>query len=194
MYKKNGKRILDLIFSLLLLVLLAIPMLVIMVVIKIDSKGPVLFRQERFGLNSKKFVLYKFRTMKVESPIVSNQEFSSRDSYITKSGKVLREFSLDEIPQLFNILQGRMSFIGPRPLADTDMKVIKMREASGANKVLPGISGLAQINGRNEITDQKKAEYDAEYANNLSFVHDLKILLFTFLKVYRKEGINRQKG
>lgn len=120
-------------------------------------------------MNSREFVLFKFRTMTVSAPILANKGFNDMSQYLTTFGKFLRNTSLDEIPQVINILKGEMSFIGPRPLAETDFRVIELRKESGADLVRPGITGLAQMNGRNSLTDDEKAAFDAEYVHNISF-------------------------
>lgn len=191
MYKKYIKRLIDLLFSIILIILLLLPMVIIAVIIKLSSTGPILFKQKRYGLNSEMFTMFKFRSMTESAPILSNQSFSKIDSYVTPFGGFMRRTSLDEIPQLFNVLVGHMSFVGPRPMANTDEEVVKLRNVSGADKVRPGITGLAQVSGRNIISDRTKAKFDSEYANKLTFGLDLKILLFTFRKVISQEGINQ---
>ncbi|MGL5299886.1 sugar transferase [Weissella confusa] len=192
MYKKVVKQLFDFIFSLVLSVIGFIPMLVIAVLIKIDSKGPVLFRQVRFGKGSSAFVIFKFRTMKIGTPEVANQDFTDIDSYVTKIGKFLRKTSLDELPQLFNIIRGDMSFIGPRPLAKSDESVIEMRKKTGGDLVTPGITGYAQVNGRNSINDVEKAEYDAYYAEHLTFFMDFLIFVKTIVAVIGRKDINKE--
>jgi O-antigen biosynthesis protein WbqP len=188
---KNLKIILDEFMGFCLVIILLIPMLVIATLIKLTSEGPIFFKQERYGVHSRIFTIYKFRTMYIETPEMSNQEFKDINDFITPLGKVLRKFSLDELPQLFNILKGEMSFIGPRPLASSDIKVIKMRKQSGADEVRPGITGLAQVNGRNNILDSDKAYFDQIYVENVSFLSDCKILLKTCLNVTLAKDINR---
>ncbi|WP_259717424.1 sugar transferase [Weissella confusa] len=141
---------LDIIFAILGILIGLVPMVIVAILIKLESSGPVLFKQERYGQNSKKFLIYKFRTMRTDAPILANQNFKDMKKYISPLGAFLRKTSLDELPQLFNVLRGEMSFIGPRPLAKTDMNVIKMRQVNGGDLVRPGITGLAQVNGRNK--------------------------------------------
>lgn len=172
-YKKFVKRILDLLLAIPMFVVLLIPLTVIGLVIKLTSKGPILFKQERYGRNSKPFLLYKFRSMTNKAPVKANSEFDDIASYVTPFGMIIRRTSIDELPQLWNIIKGDMSFIGPRPLAKTDSKVLFLRKHNGADQVLPGISGLAQVNGRNNLSDEDKAAYDAKYAAHVSFRVDM---------------------
>ncbi|SYW04000.1 Uncharacterized sugar transferase EpsL [Oenococcus oeni] len=188
-YRNFFKYSLDIFFSLIMLIILFIPMLFISFFIKVDSKGPVFFKQIRFGLNSKPFIIYKFRSMVINAPVKANQDFDDIKSHLTKVGFFIRKFSIDEWPQLWNVLKGDMSIIGPRALADTDRIVLNLRKQNGADKVRPGITGLAQIHGRNNITDQKKAFFDAEYAENLSAINDLKIIFKTIVLVLGRKGI-----
>lgn len=191
MYGSFIKRIIDMVMSLVLLIVLSIFLVLIILLVRLTSKGPVFFKQIRFGKDSKKFLLYKFRTMEVNTPEIANSKFTNIDNYITPLGQYLRKTSLDELPQLLNIFKGQMSFIGPRPLADSDMRVIKLREKNGANLVRPGISGWAQVNGRNNITDDEKAQYDGEYAANITLRGDFKILVLTVVNVLKQRDINR---
>ncbi|WP_172397768.1 sugar transferase [Weissella confusa] len=193
-YKNYVKRLLDIVFSTFGLVITLIPMLVIGIVIKMTSEGTVFFRQQRFGKNSEPFTMFKFRTMATGSPIVANQDFGDMSEYVTSVGAFLRKTSLDELPQLWNVLRGEMSFVGPRPLADTDMEVIELRRANGGDCVRPGITGLAQVNGRNKLTNAVKAEFDSKYAMNLNFILEFKIVLMTLLAVVSREGINHNDG
>lgn len=191
-YQVFWKNFLDRVLAFVLIIILALPMIFIGLVVMITSKGPIFFRQVRYGKNSKRFWLYKFRTMSIEAPVLANSEFNNMGTYLTKVGKFLRMTSLDELPQLVNIIKGDMSFIGPRPLADTDYEVIQLRKSSGADQVLPGISGLAQVNGRNNISNQTKARFDAEYASNVSFINDIRILFKTFVNVFLRKNINKK--
>ncbi|TVV28272.1 sugar transferase [Weissella cibaria] len=193
MYKKYFKRFFDVAFGILFLVVVMIPGIVIAVLIKLTSKGPVFFVQDRFGQHSKKFRIYKFRTMAVGTPSVANQDFTNIDSYITPIGKILRATSLDELPQIINILHGEMSFIGPRPLASTDIEVVEIRKTSGADQVRPGITGLAQVKGRNLITNEDKARFDFEYSTNVSLWLDVTIIFRTATSVILRSGINAQE-
>lgn len=189
---KGIKAILDEFMGICLTVILLIPMIIIAILVKITSDGPIFFKQERYGIHSQQFTIYKFRTMFIETPEISNQEFKDIDNFITPLGKILRRLSLDELPQLFNIIMGDMSFIGPRPLSKSDISVVRMREKNGANQVRPGITGLAQVNGRNNILDNEKAYFDQIYAENISFFYDMKILFKTFVNVALARDINRE--
>lgn len=191
-YKKFVKRILDLLLAIPMFVVLLIPLTVIGLVIKLTSKGPILFKQERYGRNSKPFLLYKFRSMTNKAPVKANSEFDDIASYVTPFGMIIRKTSIDELPQLINIIKGDMSFIGPRPLAKTDSKVLFLRKHNGADQVLPGISGLAQVNGRNNLSDEDKAAYDVKYAAHLSFRVDMLLTVETFVSVMKRDGIFKE--
>ena len=188
---KGIKMIIDQFAALCLGIILLLPMGIIAILVKATSKGPVLFKQERYGVYSKKFIIYKFRTMYVETPELSNQEFKNLNDFLTPIGKILRHLSLDELPQIFNVVKGDMSFIGPRPLAESDLNVIKKREKNGADKVKPGITGLAQVSGRNNITDEEKADFDGIYAEKLSLDIDLNILFRTICNVLLEKDIDK---
>lgn len=190
MYERVIKRLLDVTFAILLLLVLIIPMLIIAIIVKATSKGPVLFVQERFGKNSRKFNLLKFRSMQVNAPLVSNQRFDMVQAHVTPFGKVMRELSLDELPQVLNVLLGQMSFIGPRPLAESDLRVIELRRQTGADRVKPGITGWAQVNGRNNLDDEHKAAFDKEYSDDVSFKNDVKIVVLTIVNVIARTVIN----
>lgn len=186
---KYVKRILDLIIAITLFIIFLIPMIIISILIKLDSKGPVLFKQVRTGKNGKPFNLYKFRSMAVDNDV---HDFSKQDNH-TKVGDVLRKTSLDELPQIINILKGEMSFIGPRPWI-TDYYENMTEEQRHRNDVLPGITGLAQAKGRNNITIFDKINYDLEYVQNYSFIQDVKIVFLTIKTVLSKEGADAGKG
>ena len=176
MYKKYGKRALDLILSLAAAVVLAIPMAVLAVWIKLDSPGPVFFKQRRVGLHKTHFNILKFRTMRGDTPHdVPTHLLKNPNAYITKSGAFLRRTSLDELPQIYNIIAGQMSIIGPRPALYNQYDLIEARDAVHANDVRPGLTGLAQINGRDELPIDVKARYDGEYAADITFAKDCKI-------------------
>ena len=186
------KRALDLVFSVLALIAAAIPMLIIVLVIRLDSKGSAIFTQTRIGRNGREFPCFKFRTMRADAPpSTAKKELENADEFITRSGKALRNTSLDELPQLFNILRGEMSFIGPRPLIPEETKVHALRERCGVYQLRPGISGYAQVHGRDMISDEEKAALDRYYLEHFSLWTDVKILFGTVLKVIKEEDIHQ---
>ena len=189
MYQKFFKRFFDIIFSLCGIVALGIPMLLIAIAIKADSKGPVLFKQKRIGIHKTNFNILKFRTMHADTPKdVPTAELSNPEKWITRIGKVLRKTSLDELPQLFNILSGEMSIIGPRPALWNQFDLIEERDKHGANDVRPGLTGWAQINGRDELEIEAKARLDGEYVKKISLIFDCKCFLKTIKSVIKSEG------
>lgn len=184
---KYIKRALDILFSLTLLILGLIPLLIVALIIKIDSPGEALFKQERLGLGGKTFKIYKFRSMCVGAEKTGSGVYSGKnDARVTRVGKIIRATSIDELPQLINILKGEMSFIGPRPTLT--YHPWKLEEYTDFQKrrfeVRPGVTGLAQINGRKDIPWDRRIEYDVEYVDNMSFMLDFKILLKTIVKVF----------
>lgn len=190
-YRTTIKRIFDALFGVLLLICLSPLMLVLAIWIKLDSKGPVLFKQERVGRNGKRFTIYKFRSMSDDAPHqMATSEFDTALSYITRSGQLMRKTSLDELPQLVNVVKGEMSFIGPRPLIPKEEKVLRLRHANGAESLAPGITGLAQVRGRDEVTYTQKADYDGEYASNVTLRGDFSILVETMLAVLARRGVH----
>ncbi len=190
MYKKFLKRLLDIILSAGGIAVLAIPMGIIALAIKLDSKGPVFFRQKRVGLNKEHFEILKFRTMRTDTPHdAPTHELSDPQKWITKVGKILRKTSLDEIPQLFNILKGEMSVIGPRPALWNQFDLIEERDKYGANNVKPGLTGWAQIHGRDELEIDVKAKLDGEYVEKMSLGFDCKCFLGTVVSVIKSEGV-----
>lgn len=190
MYKKFGKRLVDIILSGLALVILAIPMLVIAIIIKLDSKGPVLFWQKRVGLHKQTFMMPKFRSMYTETPAnMPTHMLSDPQKWITKSGRVLRKLSLDELPQIWSIFVGHMSVIGPRPALWNQDDLIAERDKYGANDVRPGLTGWAQINGRDELEIPVKAKLDGEYVEKLSFGFDCKCFFGTIVSVLKHDGV-----
>ncbi|MCK8604575.1 sugar transferase [Leuconostoc citreum] len=193
-YRKVVKRLLDLLLAIPMLIILLIPLIIVGIIIKLTSEGSALFIQERYGRNSKPFALYKFRSMTNKAPVKANSDFEDITSYVTPFGMFIRKTSIDELPQLWNIIKGDMSFIGPRPLAETDKKVLLLRKQNGADSVLPGISGLAQVNGRNNLSDEDKAAYDAKYAAHLSFKVDMLLTVETFVSVLKRDGVFKEKG
>ena len=191
MYKHFFKRLIDIMISFIAIIVLLIPFVLISLLILITNPGPVFFRQKRFGKNKKMFKILKFRTMKVNTPDLPTDKIKNPEQYITRIGRILRKTSLDELPQVFNIFIGQMSFIGPRPALWNQTELIKLRDRVGANDVRPGLSGWAQINGRDEIPEKKKAELDGEYVKKMSFWFDVKCFFGTFIKVFKREGIEQ---
>ncbi len=192
-YCRYVKRILDILFSLILLFFLLLPMLAIAVAVKIDSPGKAIFKQTRLGLGGRPFVCYKFRTMDQNAPpSMPAAHFFDRDRYITRVGRFLRRSSLDELPQLFNVLKGDMSLVGPRPLICEEENVHKERMDRGVYSIRPGITGMAQINGRNLLCDEEKIKSDAYYLENIKMKLDAKILFQTVFKVLKGEGISKE--
>lgn len=192
MYEHHIKRWLDVLFSLTALIALSPLFLVIAVLVKISGKGPVIFSQKRVGKGKKYFQIYKFRTMRSDTPHdVPTNDLRDSSCYITPIGKVLRKTSLDELPQLINIIKGDMALIGPRPALWNQDDLIALRDQYGANDVLPGLSGWAQVNGRDYLSRdlEKKARRDGEYARNISFRFDVKCFLLTIVKVINRQGI-----
>ena len=184
------KRIIDLILSLLGLILLSPLFLSLIIAIKFDSKGPVLFKQKRVGIHKKYFNILKFRTMLIDTPNdVPTHLLNDPDKYITKTGKFLRKTSFDELPQIINILKGEMSIIGPRPALWNQYDLIAERDKYGANNVPVGLTGLAQISGRDELSIENKAKLDGVYAKNISLKLDLKCFFGTIVCVFKKDGI-----
>ena len=189
MYREYGKRIEDVSIALAALVILGLPMLLVAAAILLTSKGPALFRQKRFGKDKKLFTVYKFRTMSTKAPKnMPTNSFTNADSYITPLGGVLRKLSIDELPQLLNVIKGDMSIVGPRPVIKTEKKLISLRQKYHANSVKPGITGWAQVNGRDDLDDQRKAEMDGEYVQQLSFLTDVKIMIKTIGAVLMMSG------
>ncbi len=187
---KYIKRFLDIILSFVAILVFMVPMVIVAVIIKIESKGPIIFKQKRIGKDRKEFFIYKFRTMRNDTPQnVPTHLLSDPKSYITKSGAFFRKTSIDELPQLFNIIKGDMSIIGPRPALWNQYDLIEQRDKVGANSCFPGLTGLAQINGRDEIEIEEKAIFDGKYANNISFLLDLKIFLLTIKAVFMAKGV-----
>lgn len=190
MYKRCVKRGIDFILSTIGILVLAFPMLVIAVIIKITDPGPVFFKQKRVGIHKGHFGLLKFRSMKMATPSdVPTHLLENPEQYITKIGGFLRKTSLDELPQLFNIWRGEMSCIGPRPALWNQFDLIEERDKYGANDVMPGLTGWAQINGRDELEIPVKAKLDGEYVEKMSFLFDVKCFFGTFKSVLKKEGI-----
>ncbi len=185
-----GKQIIDFILALIGILLLWPFFLIIAVAIRLNSKGPILFRQRRLGKNKTEFYILKFRTMRTDTPNeMPTHLLEDPDFFITKVGKFLRRTSLDELPQIINILKGEMSIVGPRPALWNQFDLIAERDKYGANDIKPGLTGWAQINGRDELEIEAKARLDGEYINNLSFSHDLKCFFLTLGNALKGTGV-----
>ena len=189
MYQFFFKRFFDVLLSLIGVIVFALPMVLISVAILIDDPGPVFFCQERVGKGKKGFRLFKFRSMKVDTPNVATHLLENPEQYISRVGGFLRRSSLDELPQLFNILLGQMSIVGPRPALYSQKDLLEERDRYGANDVLPGLTGWAQVNGRDELEISEKAKLDGEYVKRLSFFFDAKCFLKTIGCVFRGDGV-----
>ena len=184
------KRCLDFVSALGMTIVLSPVLFLICLMIKVTSPGPVFFTQRRIGKDKKEFEIYKFRTMRTDTPgDVPTHLFEDAKDYITPIGRLLRKTSLDELPQIFNVLKGEMSFIGPRPALWNQFDLTELRDQYKVHSVLPGITGWAQVNGRDEIPLKKKAKLDGEYVKNLSFGLDLKILVMTVTAVLTSSGV-----
>lgn len=184
------KRVLDFLISFFAVIILSPLLLAVSVGILISDGSPVLFRQERVGRNNKLFKIYKFRTMKRGTENVASNDLKNAESKITKFGKILRATSMDELPQLFNILNGSMSLIGPRPLIPEETEIRELRKKYNVYSVRPGITGWAQVNGRDNISIENKALLDKEYVEKQSLAFDIKIFFITIHKVLRRDGVN----
>lgn len=190
MYKRYFKRIIDLSLSLLALLFLSPLLIILIIMIKIDSVGPIMFKQERVGKDNIPFVILKFRTMMIDTPKdCPTHLLSNPDKYITKIGHYLRKSSLDELPQLINIICGEMSIVGPRPSLFNQVDLNKLRDINGSSRISPGLTGLAQISGRDELDITVKAELDGKYSNEITFFYDFKIIMRTFLRVVNRDGV-----
>ncbi|MGL5354470.1 MAG: sugar transferase [Clostridium sp.] len=183
------KRIFDFTMSLVATIVLSPVTLVVAILVKATSRGPILFRQRRIGKDNIEFEIYKFRTMLTETPNVPTHLLQDTDSFYTPIGKTLRKFSLDELPQLFNIIKGDMSIIGPRPALYSQYDLKELRTEKGIHKLMPGLSGWAQINGRDTITLESKVKYDEEYLKRQSFMFDLKIIFLTIARVLHTDVV-----
>jgi len=186
------KRLLDIALSLLAVVVLLPAFVVIVIAIRLSSKGPAVFRQERAGKHGKPFVFYKFRTMRADGDPFGPSPKSSEDPRLTKIGRFLREYSLDELPQLFNVLKGDMSIVGPRPLYVSQMAEWNDRQKKRL-LVKPGLTGLAQISGRGELTREQKLELDVKYVETANFLTDIKIILATIAQVFGRKSIYERR-
>jgi len=183
------KRVFDASFAFILIVALGIPMLMIALIVKLTSPGPVLHWSNRVGRNNSLFSMPKFRTMKVETPAVATHLLASPEQYVTRIGRVLRRFSLDELPQLFSVLKGDMRFVGPRPALFNQDDLIELRTRKGVHLLVPGITGWAQVNGRDDLPIPVKVGFDEYYLKHRSFAFDLKIIIATFFSALASKGV-----
>lgn len=184
-----AKRVFDSLFSIILIVALGIPMLMITLMVRFTSPGPVLYWSNRVGRNNSIFAMPKFRTMVVDTPAVATHLLKSPEQYLTSVGRILRRYSLDEMPQLFSVLKGNMSFVGPRPALFNQHDLIELRTQKGIHVLDPGITGWAQINGRDDLPIPVKVSFDEYYLHHRSFTFDLKILFLTFFSVLLSTGV-----
>lgn len=184
------KRIIDFLLALIAIIILSPLFLIVSIIIKLESKGPVIFKQKRIGKDKKYFTIYKFRSMKTDTPKdMPTHLLNKAESHITPFGKIIRKTSIDELPQLFNILKGDMSIVGPRPALWNQDDLVAERDKYHANDIKPGLTGLAQVSGRDELEIPVKAKYDGDYVRKRSFLFDLKILFRTVINVFKHEGI-----
>jgi O-antigen biosynthesis protein WbqP len=189
MYQRYVKRLLDVTAAITFTVLLLVPFVLIAVCIKLESKGPVFYKQKRAGKNLKPFGIYKFRTMTVDAPKnCPTNSLLNADSYITHSGRIMRKLSIDELPQVLNVFKNEMSVVGPRPVILNETGLLSERKKYGANRCKPGITGWAQVNGRDELDDIAKARMDGYYVQNYGFITDLKCILKTFTVILLAAG------
>jgi len=183
------KRFFDTVVALISLMILCIPMLIISLLIKLTSKGPVLYWSDRAGRNNRIFQMPKFRTMRINTPAVATHLLENPNKYLTPIGPFLRKLSLDELPQLWSVLRGDMSFVGPRPALYNQDDLIELRTKKGIHGLVPGIPGWAQVNGRDDLPIPIKVGYDEYYLKNRSFFFDIKILFLTLFKTVKSEGV-----
>lgn len=189
------KRFFDVVLSLVAIIVFSWLLIIIAIAIVVEDRGNVLFKQKRIGKDKKEFYIYKFRTMKVSTPKdVPTHLLDNPESYITKIGGFLRKTSLDELPQLFNILKGDMSIVGPRPALWNQFDLIALRDENGSNSVRPGLTGWAQVNGRDELPIEVKAGFDGEYIKKMSILFDIKIILMTVVSVFTSKGVREGRN
>lgn len=188
------KRIFDFLMSLIAIIILSPVILITALAVKFTSPGPMLFKQRRIGKDNVEFEIYKFRTMRIDTPNVPTHLLENPEQWITPIGKFLRKTSLDELPQLFNILKGQMSIVGPRPALYNQLDLKEMRTNVGVHKLVPGLTGWAQINGRDEIPLSLKVNLDKEYLDRKSFFFDIKIIFMTALSVIKSDGVQEGKS
>lgn len=190
MYRNGIKRLLDLTLTLIALIILFPAFLLLCLLIKLDSPGPIFFKQKRVGINKTHFDILKFRTMRTDTPSdMPTHLLGNPDQYITKVGKILRKTSLDELPQLINILKGEMAIVGPRPALWNQYDLIEERDKYQANDIRPGLTGWAQINGRDELEIEVKSKLDGEYVRNITFPFDVKCIIGTVISVAKSDGV-----
>ncbi|MEG0290986.1 MAG: sugar transferase [Erysipelotrichaceae bacterium] len=195
MYKNYIKRLMDIVLSLTGIIILSPILIVIGIIIKLTSSGPILFKQERVGKDNISFMILKFRSMRIDTPKdCPTHLLDNPDQYITGIGKFLRKTSLDELPQLWNIFVGDMAVIGPRPSLPIQYDLNALRDKNGASSIKPGLTGLAQISGRDELEIEIKANLDGEYVNKISFMFDVKLFFGTFVSVLKSDGVKEGKG
>lgn len=183
------KRLFDLVLALFASIILFVPFIIVALMVRLTSKGPVLYWSQRVGKNNTLFSMPKFRSMWVDTPAVATHLLGNPEALLTPIGSFLRKSSLDELPQLWNILKGDMSFVGPRPALFNQDDLIAQRTEAGIHLLIPGLTGWAQINGRDELPIPQKVALDAEYLRRRSFLFDIKIIILTFIKVIKKEGV-----
>ena len=183
------KRLFDIVLSFMMLGALFVPLILIALIVKLSSPGPVLYWSQRIGINNTIFKMPKFRTMQTDTPQVATHLMKNPDEYVTTVGSFLRKYSLDELPQLWSILKGDMSFVGPRPALFNQDDLIQLRTEKGVSQLIPGVTGWAQINGRDNLPIPVKVGYDEYYLQHRSFIFDMFILWKTFFKVIKKEGV-----
>jgi len=184
------KRLFDLVAGIILLILLVIPMLLVAIVIRLTSKGQALYWSDRIGRRGVIFKMPKFRSMRMDAPAIATHLIEDPEQFLSPIGKFLRRYSIDELPQLFSIIKGDMSFVGPRPALFNQYDLIKLRIENRVDNLLPGVTGWAQINGRDELSIPEKVALDVEYVNRQSFLFDMRVLWITLLKVVRKDGVS----
>ena len=184
------KRIFDISLAALILLLALIPMILLSILIKITSPGPIIHWSKRVGQNNREFLMPKFRTMKVNTPQLATHLMKDPETYLSSIGRFLRKFSLDELPQIISVLNGDMTFVGPRPALFNQDDLVQLRNEMGIEKLKPGITGWAQINGRDEIDINRKIELETEYLAKKGFLLDIYIIFITFIKVFRKKGVS----
>ena len=183
------KRGFDFFSSLIAIILFSPILLILAIIVKCTSPGPILFKQRRIGKDNQEFMIYKFRTMRIDTPNVATHLLKNPEQYITPIGKFMRKTSLDELPQLFNILKGEMSVVGPRPALYNQDDLIEMRTKANVHTVRPGLTGLAQVSGRDELENEQKVYFDQQYVQRQSFFFDLKLIFLTVVKVFKSEGV-----